>query len=397
MLGCSRNGFVVVGAILLASGLRSISAAADSAELATAIKTVQSVGPKGAENVAAGRAWRQLAQAAPTELTTILAGFDGANPLAANYLSAAVETIAERTLRAKQKLPTAALEAFLAQTEHNPAGRRLAYEWLVKADSTATERLLPMMLDDPSMELRRDAVAQKMAAAEARLPKDKAAAGALFRTAFTAARDLDQVKALAEKLRGLGQKVDLPVHYGFIMEWKLIGPFDNTDKKGYAVEFPPEKEIDLMKSFEGKVGPVRWVDYTTADEFGVVDLNVALTKYMGATAYAYAEIDVPAERAAEVRVGSITATKAWCNGQLLFAAEAYHMAMEVDQYSGKARLHPGKNQILVKICQNEQTDSWAQDWKFQCRVCDKLGTAILSTDRPPTPKESTAPPAKPLQ
>jgi hypothetical protein len=32
------------------------------------------------------------------------------------------------------------------------------------------------------------------------------------------------------------------------------------------------------------------------------------------------------------------------------------------------------------------TVEWAQDWKFQVRVCDGLGTAVLSTDRgPPKP------------
>ena len=43
---------------------------------------------------------------------------------------------------------------------------------------------------------------------------------------------------------------------------------------------------------------------------------------------------------------------------------------------------PGTNVILLKICQNEQTESWAQDWEFQLRVCDGLGTAVLATNRP---------------
>jgi hypothetical protein len=40
------------------------------------------------------------------------------------------------------------------------------------------------------------------------------------------------------------------------------------------------------------------------------------------------------------------------------------------------------------IAQNEQTEAWAQDWKFQLRVCDDIGTAILSADR--TPANTTA-------
>jgi hypothetical protein len=48
-------------------------------------------------------------------------------------------------------------------------------------------------------------------------------------------------------------------------------------------------------------------------------------------------------------------------------------------------LKPGRNTILVKVCQNEQVEDWTKEWEFQIRVCDAAGTAILSTDRPPTP------------
>jgi hypothetical protein len=47
----------------------------------------------------------------------------------------------------------------------------------------------------------------------------------------------------------------------------------------------------------------------------------------------------------------------------------------------RARLRAGKNVILLKVCQNEQSEDWAQTWQFQFRVCDATGTAILSADR----------------
>jgi hypothetical protein len=55
--------------------------------------------------------------------------------------------------------------------------------------------------------------------------------------------------------------------------------------------------------------------------------------------------------------------------------------MEVDQYVAHGKLKQGTNQILVKVCQNEQEESWAQRWQFQLRVCDELGTAVLSKNR----------------
>ena len=55
--------------------------------------------------------------------------------------------------------------------------------------------------------------------------------------------------------------------------------------------------------------------------------------------------------------------------------------MNLDQYRMRGTLKPGKNVILIKVCQNEQTEEWAQRWQFQFRVCDAVGTAILSADR----------------
>ena len=58
------------------------------------------------------------------------------------------------------------------------------------------------------------------------------------------------------------------------------------------------------------------------------------------------------------------------------------------------KLKEGKNTILVKACQNEQEQDWTVQWEFQMRVCDSTGTAILATDRKPTP-EKAAPARRP--
>jgi hypothetical protein len=41
-------------------------------------------------------------------------------------------------------------------------------------------------------------------------------------------------------------------------------------------------------------------------------------------------------------------------------------------------LKKGTNRILLKICQNEQEESWAQDWKFQFRITDTSGKGLAS-------------------
>ena len=202
-LNCS---VVLWGFLLLSLG--ASTGFGQQADLAEQLKAIRAVGPKGQGHLAAAAAWKQVAKADAAQLPQILAGMDGAGPLAQNWLRAAVDAIAEGQLAAGDKLPQASLEKFLLTTSHDARARRLAYEWIARVDRTASSRLIPKMLDAPSLELRRDAVAQAMDGAEALLGDGKKDAGvAGYQKAFAAARDVDQIKTCAEKLDELGRPV----------------------------------------------------------------------------------------------------------------------------------------------------------------------------------------------
>ncbi len=365
-----------------------VNTAAGAEDLRPAIQQILSVGPRGAGNVRASKAWQTLSQASAEQLPTLLKAMNDANPLAVNWLRAAVDTIAERQLKAGQPLPAAALEKFALETGHNPRVRRLAYEWLARADDTAPERLIPGFLQDPSVELRRDAVARLMNQAEKIKKSDAAAKKRVYRQALAGARDRDQVDAIAKALKGLNDEVDLARHFGFILRWRLIGPFDNTDKKGFAVAYPPEKQVDFQAKYPGKDGEVAWRGFVSDDPYGQIDLNRGLAKHMGAAGYAAAEFMADKPQKAQLRLNSLCAVKLWLNGKLLVERDVYHAGSQsgTDRYIADVQLKPGRNVILVKCLQNEQTESWAQNWDFQLRVCDSAGTAILSTDRPAAKK-----------
>jgi len=333
--------------------------------------------------VEAAAAWRRLVQADADVLPQVLEAIDGADPLAANWLRTAVDAIAERQVRRGGPLPVKRLEAFLLDTGHDPKARRLAYELLCQADPSAPERLLPGMLDDPSLEIRRDAVARLIQRAEGvEKAKGSSQAVRLYWRALTAARDLDQIRLLARRLRQAGQTVDLARHFGFIVRWKLIGPFDNTDRRGLDTAYPPEEEIDFAATYDGKHGPVRWIDYQTSHAYGKVDLNAALVEEKEVVGYAAAEFRSDRRREVQLRLATPNAAKVWLNGQLLARYPIYHAGFQMDQYSVSGTLRAGRNVILVKICQNEQTQDWARDWVFQLRVCDRTGGGIRSTGRP---------------
>ncbi|MBY0527038.1 MAG: hypothetical protein K2R98_26830 [Gemmataceae bacterium] len=362
--------------------------AADTGPLLTKIKAV---GKEGAGNVEATKAWQDLVKLGPAVLIDTLTALDDADPVAANWLRSAVDSIADREINAGKPLPVDKLEAFIKDTRRSGAGRRLAYEWLARVDASTPKRLLPGMLNDPGSELRRDAVAVAIADAQGLLDKDdKAAARTAFKKLLGAARDRDQVDVIAGKLRMLGETVDLTAHFGFIPRWSIVMPFDNTGSKGFPVVYPPEKGVDLNAVYKGKDGDVRWKEVTTADPYGMVDINTLLTKHMGAVAYAFAAVDSDKEQTVQVRAGSNNAIKIFLNGKEIFNREEYHHGNRMDQHIGAGVLKPGRNEILVKVCQNEQKDAWAQSWSFQVRICDDIGGAVpfkVRDEKPKAPSE----------
>ena len=365
-----RPHFAILAASLL------LAASARGEDVASLTASVRAVEPRGHRHAPAISAAKSLAKLDGTHLIAVLEGMDGAGPLATNWLRSVVEVIVDREKAAGRKLPLTELEKFMFDRSHSPRPRRLAYELITAEDEAAGASLIPKFIDDPSVELRREAVAQLLTEAEKALKTDRPAAERLYRQALTAARDDDQVRLAADQLKTLGQPVDLARHFGFITRWKLVGPFDNTDKKGYPVAYPPEKELKLDATYDGKTGKVGWIDHTTADEYGRVDVNKALGKSMGAAAYAVATFRSPSDLATEVRAGSSNAIKVWVNGALVYGVEIYHANVSMDQYIGSIRLRPGENTLLVKVLQNEQKDEWAQDWMFQLRICDATGTPI---------------------
>ncbi|HEY1376053.1 MAG TPA: hypothetical protein VGF55_04635 [Gemmataceae bacterium] len=370
----------------LAAALIVVSAA-DAADVAAIVRTIKAVGPEGAGNPEAGRAWRELSRLPAADLPQLLAALDGASPAAANWLRSAVDAVAERERAAGRPLPAAALEAFLRDRRHSGRGRRLAYELLCTADPSAPARLLPTMLDDPGAELRYDAVETAFAAVKPQ-PIDSAAAKAELRRLLSAARDGGQVEAIARELDRRGETVDLVAHFGFITRWQVAGPFDNADGRGFRTPYPPERGVALAATYAGKGGAVVAWRPAAADKSGIIDLNRLFpgTSPSGrakglkaAVAYAYAEVESPVERAVQVRAASATAIRVFVNGHEVLAREMYHQSFDRDMHTAPARLASGRNAVLVKVCQNDQPEDWAQNWMFQLRMTDDLGAAAPVT------------------
>ncbi len=350
-----------------------------AADLTGPIGKIKALGKEGKGNAEAIAAVREIEKAEASDLPTLLAAMDDASPLALNWLRGAYETIAARP---GAKLPSEALLAFLNDRSHLPQARRLAYDTLKSVDPGIEERLIPTMLDDPSGELRRDAVAYTMKKAE-KLAADgnKDEAGKQYAAALSGAVDEDQVKKLAELLKGYGQSVNLVEHYGFLTKWKVIGPFDNKKMMGFDVANPPETELVFDKTYEGMAGEdgkplqAQWKELASEDEMGCSISTNCLPSTRGRP-----RTPRPSSMPEWLRPSSfdwhVECLEAVAERRATVRSRGVPPRNVPGPVCGPRQAEARKNTILLKILQNEQTEDWAQDWSIQFRVCDFSGRAI---------------------
>ncbi|MEO6742823.1 MAG: hypothetical protein ABIP20_21490 [Chthoniobacteraceae bacterium] len=345
------------------------------AALEDSVRELAATGREGAGNEAASAAWKKVVAAGPHALPALLAATGKGGPVADNWLRLAGDAITDAALHAKQPLPVAEIEAFLKDTGNPAAARQFAFDLIAKADASLADKIEPGLVHDPVQELRRGAVQRLITAAKAKAGDESKAS---YLQALDAVRDEDQTNEIAGELKKLGVPVDLPKHFGFLMKWNVIGPFDNTERKGFDTVFPPEREVKADADYDGKTGKVKWKPFESKDDRGKLDFNKPFGSLKEVTGYAMTKFDSPTEREAELRLGCKNGWKVWLNGELLFGRDEYHRGAQMDQYKMRCRLKKGANTILVKCCQNEQTEQWTVEWEFQLRVCDSTGTAILA-------------------
>lgn len=300
-----------------------------------------------------------------------LAAFTGASPSGANWLRSGIERAVEQ---AGDSLSLDAIEGVVSDRTRGSRVRTLAFGWLDARDRGRAGRMLDGMLDDPALDLRREAIGKRLdAAGNAEEPAQKAE----YRRCLAAARDVDQIERIAGWLSEHGEKVDVAEVLGFVRTWRVSETFDNAGGAGFAKVYPPEASPIAGPQTAGPKTD-QWKTVVSTDKHGAIDLNAAIATKKGVLAYAVADVMMPRGGPAEVRIGSPCAVAVWVNGRPVMAHEIYHASEAIDQYVATAEFREGANTILVKCCQNEQTEPWAVDWKFQLRVCDPLGSPFAT-------------------
>jgi hypothetical protein len=373
-----RAGFVLAG-LFLASLFASSVFAQDPID--AAVNALRKAGASGAGFDDAIPAAERLRQLPAEQLPRLLDGVADVNPIAGNWFRGVVFDVARGPTAPSVEM----LSGYAMNKSNNATGRGLAMELIRKQDAELSEELIAKCLHDPSLPLREMAVEQAIGNAEAlSRQQNTSAAIDLYRESLVAARHPRQLSRIVDALAELGQEVSTADAFALVKPWKSIAPFDNVGGVGFDAVFTPESEfaangqVDLSAKHEGKDGVVQWQSIDASDDAGVVNLASAYNKEKGAVAYLVTEFESSQARPVEVRLGCINANKVWVNGKEVMATEVYHSGSMLDQYIAKCELKKGTNRVLLKICQNEQTESWAQDWQFQFRLTDLTGKGLRS-------------------
>jgi hypothetical protein len=365
---------VALAAVIAAiTGVAAAAADDDPAEL---LRVLRAAGPQGRGSAEARAAWDKLVAHGPEVLPAVLAAMDVPEPAARNWLRSAFDHIADRELAAGGKaVPRDRLRAFAADVAGAGPARRTALDLLERLQPGTAAAFVAGRLDDP--EFRFEAVAAEIARADKSPP---APAVAAYRQALDAARDVDQIRTAAARLKKHGVSVDVLRHLGFFPEWYVVGPFDARGKRGFAAVYPPEQKVDLAAEYEGKSGKVRWKRVTIPEpqgRTGLLNLRAGTGDADDAVGYAYTAFELAAAVEVEFRGAGDDNLSVWVNGSKEFAFEEYRNGVRLDRHRFKVKLPAGVGTVLVKVCQAPTDPSNPEpNWEFFLRITDGTGKGI---------------------
>ena len=151
--------------------------------------------------------------------------------------------------------------------------------------------------------------------------------------------------------------------------WSVIGPFDNTNGTGYDKAFIPETatQFDTTLTYNGYNRQIGWTQQADKTFDGYVNFDTILGGNLNwVAAYAWTTLTVPDERVAHIHFGSDDQAKIWLNGEPVFTDSTAHPVV-IDSITIPVTLKPGKNSLLVKVCDEEIF------WGFYLRITDTDG------------------------
>lgn len=195
--------------------------------------------------------------------------------------------------------------------------------------------------------------------------------------------------AYARLRRGDGHEAQRRIAaLGYVDQWLVLGPFDNTGKAGFDDAQGPEAELaeplQMGRTYLGKDGrQVRWRRVPDAFPLGWVDAGSLLRPRQPICAFFATQVSEPGLRRARpvsLWVGARGAFKLLWNGSERLADAAYR-GHDFDRRAVTVWLEPGDNRVLLKVCGDDAAPM------VSLRLADPSGApeGVLRWRAEPTP------------
>jgi tetratricopeptide (TPR) repeat protein len=150
----------------------------------------------------------------------------------------------------------------------------------------------------------------------------------------------------------------------YILDWWVIGPFEDPEDRRLVTRQPPEREIDLLKQYPGAGGRmVGWKRLSKTEPphdrtvgeleqgkgfhfHGIVEPDEHVSLY--ALTYVHVDKKTPVR----LFIGSDDSVRCWVNDEMMWSNPCIR-GLAPDQDRVSATLRPGWNKVLLKVANNE--------------------------------------------
>ena len=151
---------------------------------------------------------------------------------------------------------------------------------------------------------------------------------------------------------------------GLIRQWKVCGPFDNSDGAGVRETYGPETELDFDKTYTGKAGAeVAWKDVNLTDPTAILNFEVVLGAADMVTAYAHTTLESDAQRTVYLRLSGDNMFEVILNGEKVMQ-RLVSQPFWYDWDMVPLQLRAGSNDLLIKV-----HDEWGP-WLLRARITE---------------------------
>ena len=147
-------------------------------------------------------------------------------------------------------------------------------------------------------------------------------------------------------------------HRVYITDWYLMGPFSNLRENDYKrpgldFAYPPEKEIDINKTYSGvNQQLLKWQRYSEGKTGYEMKLRQLIEPDEFVITYALTYVYSPADQPATLLFGSDDAAKVFLNDQEVYRFFDLFRIAAPDQDKINLRLKKGWNKLLLKVENN---------------------------------------------